>query len=100
MVDAKHVFFAEDAVDHRVQRLRRGQVTAKRFLDHNARALSATRLAELMDDGFKQDGRDGEVVHRMSGLAQFPAQLLKSRRVAIVAVNIAQETTQLRESLR
>lgn len=73
VVDAKHVFFAETTVHHRVQRLRRGKVMAERFFEDDARALGATRFAEPMNDGLEQAGRNGEIVHRLLRVAQFPS---------------------------
>ena len=62
VVDAKNVCFPEDAVHHPVQCLRCGKIMSERFLDHDARALGATRFAEPMNDGLEQAGRDGEIV--------------------------------------
>ena len=87
-------------VHHRVQRPRRGKVATERLLNDDTRALGATWLAELVNDGLKETRRDGEIVQRMLCVAQFPAQPLKGRRIAIVAVNVAQATAELGKSLR
>ena len=100
VVDAKNVFFPEDAVHHPVQCLRCGKILSEGFLDYDARARGATRLAEPLNDGPEQTGRDGEIVRRLLRIAQFPAQLLKSRRIGIVAVNVVQAAAQAAKSVR
>ena len=100
VVDAKNVFFPEDAVHHPVQRPRCRKILSERFLDDDARALGATRFAELMNDGLEQAGRDGEIVQRLLRVAQFPAQLLKSCRVGIVAVYVVHEAAQAAKCVR
>jgi hypothetical protein len=100
VVDAKNVFFPEDAVHHPVQSLRCGKIMSERFFDYDARAIGATRFAEPMNDGLEQAGRDGKIVRRLLRVAQFSAQLLKSRRIGIVAVNIVHESAQTAKSVR
>ena len=100
VVDAKNVFFPEDAVHHSVQCLRCGKILSERFFDHDARARGTTRLAEPMNDGLEQAGRDGEIVRRPLRVAQFPPQRLKSRRIGIVAVNVVHAAAQAAKSVR
>ena len=62
VVDAKNVFFPEDAVHHPVQCLRGGKILSEGFFDYDARALGAILLAEPLNDGLEQAGRNGEIV--------------------------------------
>ena len=69
----------------------------ERLLDDDARARRCSRLRELLDDRPEQHWRDGEVVRRPLGGAEFLADGLERRRVLVVAVDVAQQAAQLVE---
>src|SRR5262245_27548101 len=100
VVDAEHAVFTEGGVDDRVQRAGRGEVVPEWLLDDDTRASRTPRLAELMDDRLEQAGWDGEIVRRVLRVAQLPAELLKGRRVAVVAVDVAQAAAEMVERAR
>ena len=70
---------------------------SKRLLDDDARSLGTARLGKLFHDCPKQQGRDGEVVRRPLGGAEFLADGLERRRVLVIAVHITQQAGQLVE---
>src|SRR2546425_8771361 len=97
VVDPEDRCLIEGAEQDPVELLRGGDVVAERFLDDDAGAVRAARLAELLHDQLEQHGRDGQVVRRPSGGAQLFADGLERRRVLVVAVDVAQQAAQLAE---
>jgi len=73
VVDAKNVFFPEDGVYHPVQSLRCREVLSERFLNYDARALSASRLAKLMNDNLEKARRNCQIVQRVFCIAELAA---------------------------
>ena len=74
MVDAEDRRLVEGCQQDAIELPRRGEVPAERLFDDDAGALGAARLAELLHDHPEQHGRDGEVVGRPLGGAEFLAQ--------------------------
>ena len=84
----------------RAMRLRlraESQVTAERLLDDDAPVVGQTGGTEPGDDGREQRGRNGQIVCRMSGIAQGQLERLEGIRVVVVALDVAklrEETVQ------
>src|SRR4029434_11157038 len=70
------------------------QIRAEWLFDDDARASCASRFSELLHDRCEQGRRNGQVVRRPLGGAEFFAKLLKSRRVCRVAVHTPQQAGQ------
>src|SRR5262245_6645739 len=98
MVDAEDRLLVEGAEQRAVELLRREEIVTERFFNDDARAVRAFSFAQLVHNRLEQAGRDGEIVRRLLRRAQLLTEGLKRCRVLIVAVNIAQQTTQLVES--
>ena len=97
VVDAEDRRLVESAQEDLVERLRRVEVVAERLLDDDPGARGAARLAELLHDQLEQAGRDGQVVGRVLGGAEFLAEGLEGRRVLVVAVDVAEQAAELGE---
>src|SRR5579862_4993814 len=95
MIDAIDGALGEDLVQRAIQLQRSLQVVAEGLLDDGARIVRASRLLQAERDGAKEAGRHREVVQRRLRLAELLAQFRESRRVAIVAVDIAQQLLHL-----
>src|SRR5215813_7778235 len=98
MVDAEDRFLVEGAEQRAVERLRRAEIVPERFFNDDARAVRAFSFAQLVHNRLEQAGRDGEIVRRLLRRAKLLTEGLKRCRVLIVAVHIAQQTTQFFES--
>ena len=72
VVDAEDRVFREHRPRHAVKLLRRGQVSAERLFDNNARILSQFRGTEPLDHRLEEHGRNGEVVCRTLCAAPAP----------------------------
>ena len=59
--------------------------------------LAQSGLAELLDDCAEERWRDRQVVGRVLGVAESLPQRGESRRVGVVAVDVAQQAAQLVE---
>ena len=70
------------------------------FFDDDASALGAVRFRQLFHDGLEQDRRNCQVVRRPLCVLELLAKRLERCRVLVVAINIAQQATQLFESRR
>src|SRR5262245_31205983 len=97
MVDAKDRLLVEGTEQGTVERLRREEIVTERFFNNDARAVRASSFAQLFHNCLEQPGRNGEIVRWPLRRAQLLPEGLKRRRVLIVAVHIAQQTTQLCE---
>jgi len=87
VVDAEDRPLAEDLEDLLVQLLRRRQVPAERFLDHDAMAFATARdhpgAPQVLDDGDEVVGRSGAVEEAVAGGTKCnvdPLQLLLQLR--------------------
>src|SRR6266478_8798618 len=98
MVDAKDRLLVERAEQNPIEFLSRGEVVTEGFFNDDASAPGAVRLRQLFHDQLEQRGRDGQVVRRPLCGAQLFTDRLKSRRVLIVTINIAQQAAELFES--
>src|SRR5262245_45018571 len=98
MVDAEDRLLVEGAEQGAVELLRREEIVTERFFNDDARAVRASSFAQLVHNRLEQAGRDGEIVRRLLRRAKLLTEGLKRCRVLIVAVNIAQQTTQFFES--
>src|SRR5262249_27066952 len=98
MVDAEDRLLVEGAKQGTVERLRREEIVTERFFNDDASAVCASSFAQLFYNHPEQPGRDGEIVRWPLRRAQLLPEGLKRRRVLIVAINIAQQTTQFFES--
>src|SRR5262249_20464217 len=94
MVDAEDRLLVEGAKQGTVERLRREEIVTERFFNDDASAVCASSFAQLFYNHPEQPGRDGEIVRWPLRRAQLLPEGLKRRRGLIVAVNIAQQTTQ------
>ena len=83
-----------------VQLPRRGEVGAERLLDDDAGILRAAGRAELLDHPAEQDRWNREVVRRPLRGAELVPDRRERRAVAVVAVDVAQESAELVESGR
>src|SRR5262249_6930910 len=97
MVDAEDRLLVEGAEQRAVERLRREEIVTERFFNDDASAVRASSFAQLCHNCLEQPRRDGEIVRRLLRRAQLLPEGLKRCRVLIVAVNIAQQTTQFLE---
>src|SRR5215510_4105579 len=98
MVDAEDRLLVEGAEQRAVELLRREEIVTERLFNDDARAVRASRFAQLVHNRLEQPRRDGEIVRRLLRRAQLLPEGLKRGRVLIVAVHIAQQTTQFFES--
>src|SRR4030095_14819466 len=98
MIDAEDVLLVEAAEQNPIELLRRGEVVTEGFFNDDTSALGAVRLGQLFHDQLEQRGRDGEIVRRPLRGAELFTDRLKSRRVLIVTINIAQQAAELFES--
>ncbi len=94
VVDPEDVALRERAEQDAIQIARRGQVVAERLLDDDARARGATGVRQLLDDRSEQHRRDGQIVRRMRDAGELAAQRRERRRIAVVAVDVAQPGAQ------
>src|SRR4029077_10502197 len=98
MIDAEDVLLIEGAEKNPIKLLRRDKVVTEGFFNDNASAVGTVCLGQLFHNQPEQRGRDGEVVRRPLRGAELLSDRLKSRRVLIVTINIAQQTAELFES--
>ena len=99
VVDAEDRALREHGVEDAIQLLGGCQVPSERLLDHDARAVGAPRLGELLAHGLEHARRDGEVVQRMARGAEHVAQRSEGGGVVVVAVDVAQQTEELAEGV-
>src|SRR5215468_231255 len=97
MVDAEDRLLVEGAQQRAVERLRREEIVTERFFNDDASAVRASSFAQLCHNRLEQPRRDGKIVRRLLRRAKLLPERLKRCRVLIVAVNIAQQTTQFFE---
>src|SRR5262249_43637770 len=97
MIDAEDRLLVEGAEQGAVKLLRREAIVTKRFFNNDARVVRASSFAQLFHHCLEQRRRNGEIVRWPLRRAQLLPEGLKRRRVLIVAVNIAQQTTQFCE---
>ena len=97
VIDAKDRLLLEGAEQRAVERLGRGKVVAEGLFDDDSRPLGAARSGQLLDDRPEQRRGDGEVMRGPLGPAQLLTKVCEGGRVAIVAVDVAQESAQLVE---
>ena len=71
MVDAEDRRLVEVAEQDAIEVLGRGEVPAERFFDDDAATPGAARLAQLFHDHCEHRGRDGQVMGRVLGGAEF-----------------------------
>ncbi len=95
VIDAEDRALVEDAVQGLVERACRGEIAAKRLFHYHARCGRAVQPGEALDDGREHARRDGEVMQRPLRTAERLADPLEGCLVAVVSVDVAQETTQL-----
>ena len=74
MIDAEDRPIRRSCSAESVERLGRLQIPAERFLDDDAGRPCGPGLAELFDDELEKHRRNGEIVGRMLGGAEFLAQ--------------------------
>src|SRR5690606_7283130 len=91
VVDAKDARLGKVPMQDLVERARRREIAAERLLDHDAGAGGALLTGQSLDDGGEEAGRDGQVVQRPPNAFELIAQRPESRRVAVVAVDVAQQ---------
>ena len=101
VVDAEHLLFVEVLVHDRVERAGTGQVGAERLLDDDAAPagrghLRKARLAEPLDHGLVDAGRNGEVVQD----ALRPVDLVEPRLDALVQRGIAELAGDVEDATR
>jgi hypothetical protein len=75
MIDAKYRLLGEHLVQRAVERLRRRQVAAERFLDDHARVLGAAGFGKSLNDGPEHARRNGQIVNGAGRRAELLAQL-------------------------
>ena len=97
VIDAEHRVFREHGVQRAVQRTRRLEVVAKRFLDDDARAGRETDAPKTFRDGAEETRWNGEVAGWVGGSAKNLSQRVERGRVAIVAIDVSQHVDQTRE---
>ena len=95
MIDAEDRLLVEGAEQRAVQGLRRGQVIAERLLHDHTGALRGARPGQLLHHGAEERRGNGQVMRGPLGRAQLLAERLEGGRVAVVAVDVAQEAAQL-----
>ena len=86
MVDAKNLSLLHHAGDDPVELARRGQIAAKRFLDHGLRlqgrtgvALCQSRRTQVFEDRPEHRGRSGDVKQRLQLPSGLRFELLNER---------------------
>ncbi len=80
-----------------VQRLGRGEVAAKRFLNDHARTLMATGTAQSLGDRREQIWRNGQVIQRTLRITERLSQLLIRLGIVVVAIHVLQARRQRRK---
>ena len=93
MVDAEDHLLVKGREENPIKLLRRGEVMSKRLLDNDAGSLGASSLGKVFHDGPEEQRRDGEVVRRPLGGAEFLADGLERRRVVVIAGKSGNITT-------
>ena len=89
--------FRKHGVEGLVEGARRCEVVAEGLLDHDPGTRRAAGLAELLDDLAEEAGRNRQVVRRILRPAQRLAQRHERGRVAVVAVEVLEQRSELRE---
>src|SRR4029453_4558237 len=97
MVDAEDRLLVEGGKQGAIERLRREEIVPERFFNDDASAVCASSFAQLCHNRLEQPRRDGKIVRRLLRRAKLLPEGLKRCRVLIVAVHIAQQTTQFLE---
>ncbi len=93
----KMLLLGKGCVQDAVELLGRLQIAAKRLFDNDACTLGRSGVRQMFDNGTKERRRNGQVVRRMLSSAQLFTKRVKSGTVRVVAIDIAQQTTQLLE---
>src|SRR5438105_9721298 len=68
------------------------------LFDDDPRTFGAIRFRKLFHNGFKQNGRDCQVMCRTMRVLELFAERRESRRVLVLTVNVAQQGGQLFEN--
>ena len=95
VIDAEDVLLGKELRQQAAQRARRLAVVAERLFDHQSRAFGAARLRQRLRHGGEQARRHREIVQRPLRLTKLFAQFGERRRVAVVAIDVAQQADQL-----
>src|SRR5688572_32537168 len=107
--DVLHGFFAKIVIDAEdrslrkypvqrlVERARRGQIPAKRFLQNYPRLNAVWQGRQLFDHLTKHAGRNGKVVRRPLRSAKLSLQLAEGLRIVVVPVDVTEQGHELVE---
>ena len=78
----------------------RGAIVAERFFDNYARPVGTPRVAERLDYGLEQAGRNSQIMGWVPGIAQGFAQSFEGRGISIVTIHVTQQFRQAMICLR
>jgi hypothetical protein len=92
MVDAENCSFVEMPQKDLIEMSRRFQVVTEWLLDDNPSVFGAVALCQVFHDSLEHRGRNRQVVCWPLRSFQFLAKSLKSGRILIVSINIAEKT--------
>src|SRR6185369_1038256 len=92
VIDAIHRRFREDLVQDLVKALSRGEVTAKRFLQHDPSVMRASCLPQSPHDRCEHTGRHREVMERAVGPVQCLFKMVVGCEVLVVAIYVLQQS--------
>ena len=95
VVDAEDGGFGEGFEEDAVELFGGGEVVAEGFFDDHASAFGGTGVDELVDDFFKERGRDGEVVGGVLGSSESGFDGVEGGGVGVVTVDVAEERAEL-----
>src|SRR6185437_5174166 len=96
VIDAEDAILRKLLLQYLIERLRRGEITPKRFLDDHTPALGGPGGAQVIDDHRKHAGRDGEVVERTLGVSERLAQRNERLPLAVVPIVVPQQIHEAR----
>ena len=97
VVDPEDVALDERAEQDLVQFARRRQIVAEGFLDDDARSFRTAGLRQLRDDGSEEWRRYRQIVRGVLRGAEGLPERRESRRIVVVAIDVAQQPHELVE---